>query len=127
MNTDHTPTIVRKLPDSFQGRVYPWTVETFGLKLTLDLNERIQRFLEEALELVQAAGGTQEQAVKMAAYVFSRPVGEVHQEAAGTQVSLAALCNRLNVPMDECREVELLRCIDNAKKIREKQKTKPRF
>jgi len=113
--------------DSFQKRVYPWTVETFGYAKTMDLKERRQRVLEEAIELHQAMGGTLDEAEKMSAYVHARRIGEPKQEIGGLQVCIAAAGNALGIDIDQAREDELLRCIDKVEVIREKNKSKPTF
>lgn len=117
----------RSKRNAFQRRVYPWTVETFGYAKTMDIKERRQRVLEEALELHQAMGGTQEEADKMSAYVFSRRIGEPKQEIGGLQVCIAAAGNALGIDIDQAREDEFVRCTENVDKIREKNKTKPTF
>lgn len=122
-----TPYIVTKLPESFQARVYPWTLKTFGPTLTLSLKERRQRVGEEAIELLQAAGASRDEIIGIVDHVMNRPMGEPRQEAAGLQVCLAAFCNTMNIDMDQCREEELERCIDKVDKIRDKNLLKPTF
>lgn len=121
------PYIVQKNPESFQARVFPWTLKTFGPTLTLSLKERRQRFAEEAVELLQSCGASRDEIVGIVDYVMARPMGEPRQEAAGTQVCLAALCNTMNIDMDGCREEELERCAEKVDKIREKNLFKPVF
>lgn len=112
---------------SFQSRVKPWLLETFGKTIASDKVERNHRFLEEALELVQATGCTQDEAHKLVDYVFSRPVGELKQEVGGTMVTLAALCLANSVDMHDEAETELARVWTKVEQIREKQKSKPQF
>mgnify|MGYP006958842284 CR=1 FL=1 len=57
-----------------------------------DKAERSHRFLEEALELVQACGCSASEAHQLVDYVFGRAVGHASQEAGGVMVTLAALC-----------------------------------
>lgn len=52
---------------------------------------RARRFLEEAVELAQAAGVTAEEADAVRAYVFSRPAGDIRQEIGGVMVTLSCL------------------------------------
>lgn len=91
--------------------------------------ERNHRFLEEALELVQACGCTAEEARQLVEYVFARPVGERDQEVGGVRVTLAALCQAWNLDIQECGETELARIEqpDIMAKIRAKQAAKPQF
>jgi hypothetical protein len=110
----------------FQSRVAPWMKACFSSQIAADTVERNHRFLEEALELVQACGCTQSEAHQLVDYVYGRPVGEVRQEVGGVMVTLAALCLAQHISMHECGEAELARiwtCID---KIRAKQATKPK-
>ncbi len=89
--------------------------------------ERNHRFLEEALELVQSAGCTAEQAHKLVDYVFGRPVGDTPQEVGGVMITLAALCSVHNLDMDAVALDELDRAGLKINNIREKQKLKPKL
>lgn len=111
---------------SFQARVQPWMMECFGLVISGDTRERNHRFLEEALELVQACGCTIQEAYTLVHYVFNRPVGEVPQEIGGVMVTLAALCLAQKQDMHLCGDIELMRIMqpEIMNKIREKQKAK---
>ena len=60
----------------FQDSVKKWTWECFGEKIATDKLQRNHRFLEEALELVQACDCTREEAHMLVDYVYGRPVGE---------------------------------------------------
>jgi hypothetical protein len=113
--------------ESFQERVYPWTVECFGEKVALDKTERNYRFLEESLELTQSLGLTKEQCLKIVDYVFSRDIGEPKQEIGGVVVTLAALCSANKLDMNECAETELARVLTKIDKIRAKHNNKPDF
>lgn len=94
---------------TFQLRVAPWMQDCFGPIISADKRERNFRFLEEALELVQACGCTRDEALKLVDYVFSRPVGERGQEVGGTMVTLAALCLAQKLDMHDEGERELAR------------------
>src|SRR6185312_4381635 len=84
---------------TFQQRVQGWMWECFGLVISRDRTERNHRFLEEALELVQAAGCTQNEAHQLVDYVFNRPIGELNQEIGGVMVTLAAFCSAHDADM----------------------------
>jgi hypothetical protein len=112
---------------SYQNRVRDWLYACFGKEIATDKVERNHRFLEEALELVQACGTTQEEAHKLVDYVFNRPVGEKFQEVGGVMVTLSALCNAQKLEMNEAGEAELARAWTVIEKIRAKQKAKPKF
>ena len=119
---------LQEAPDaSFQARVEPWLFECFGEMIAGDKEERNHRFLEEALELVQACDCTAEEAHKLVDYVFSRPVGEKSQEVGGVHVTLAALCLAQGIDGQAAAEAELSRITqpEMVERIREKQKRKP--
>lgn len=110
---------------TFQSRVRPWMHETFGPTVASDTLERSDRFLEEALELVQAAGYTRQRAVALVAYVFGRAPGELHQEIGGVMVTLAALSLAHKDDMHAAGEDELARVWTKVDAIRAKQAAKP--
>lgn len=113
----------------FVKKVMMWAVSCFGLQLATDKTERNERFLEEALELVQSTGMTREAAHKLVDYVFSREVGDSSQEVAGTMISLAALCyaNKINIDEAVLAEMRRITSPEIMEKVRNKQKLKPRF
>ncbi|WP_454710994.1 hypothetical protein [Cupriavidus nantongensis] len=111
---------------SFQERVQPWMMECFGAEIAADQQERNHRFLEEALELVQACGATASEAHQLVDYVYSRPVGEKHQEVGGVMVTLAALCLAHGLDMHVAGETELARIWTKVEQIRTKQAAKPK-
>jgi hypothetical protein len=113
--------------ESFQSRVLPWMLECFGESISNDLNERNARFLEEALELVQACGATRDEAVQVVDYVFGRPIGEKHQEVGGVMITLAGLCLAQGLDMHKDGETELSQVWTRIEKIRAKQAAKPKF
>lgn len=111
---------------TFQQRVEPWLLACFGEQIAADTIERNHRFIEEALELVQACSCTQSEAHQLVDYVFGRPVGEVQQEAGGVMVTLAALCRAQGISMHEAGEKELARIWTKVEAIRAKQAAKPK-
>lgn len=113
-------------PREFQQRVHPWLMECFGPAISADKQERNHRFLEEALETVQAAGCTASEAHQLVDYVFGRPVGELGQEVGGAMTTLAALCLANGIDMHAEAEKELARVWTMVEKIRAKQAAKPK-
>jgi len=113
-------------PEPFQSRVKPWLTKCFGDEISNNKPERNHRFLEEALELVQACGCTDSEAHQLVDYVYGRDVGEKQQEVGGVMVTLAALCLAQNIDMHECGETELARVWTKVEKIRAKQAAKPK-
>jgi Domain of unknown function (DUF3850) len=112
---------------SYQADVRDWLYACFGEEIATDKVERSHRFLEEALELVQACGTTPDEARKLVDYTFSRPVGEKFQEVGGVMITLSGLCNAQGLDMVEAGKVELARVYTAVDKIRAKQKAKPKF
>jgi hypothetical protein len=112
--------------DTFQKRVHPWMMKCFGPMIAGDKEERNHRFLEEALELVQACGCTASEAHQLVDYVYGRPTGERHQEVGGVMVTLAALCLAQELDMHEAGETELARIWTKVEQIRAKQAAKPK-
>lgn len=120
---------IRQKPgrDDFQRRVQDWMQDCFGPTIAADKVERNHRFLEEALELVQSLGCTEDEALALVRYVFGRSVGDPPQEVGGVTVTLAALCSASDLDMEACAETELERITrpEMVVRIREKQKRKP--
>jgi len=110
---------------SYQDDVNDWMQRCFGPEISADKQERAFRFLEEALELGQALNVTREEALTLVEYVFGRDIGAPHQEVGGVQVTLAALCNAIDLNMEMCGVAELARCETKIDKIRAKHAAKP--
>ena len=114
------------MADTFQDRVAPWMQACFGPEISADKIERNHRFLEEALELVQASGCTAGEAHRLVDYVFKRPAGEPNQECGGVMVTLAALCLASGLDMHAASETELERVWKRIDQVRAKHEAKPR-
>jgi len=112
---------------SFQTRVASWMGFCFGAEISADKVERNHRFLEEALELVQANGCQMNEAFELVNYVFGRPVGDLQQEVGGVMVTLAALCLASGADMHQAGESELHRVWQKVEQIRAKQAAKPKY
>jgi len=113
-------------PGDFQARVQPWLMVCFGAEIAGDREERNHRFLEEALELVQACNCTADEAHQLVDYVFGRDIGEPAQEVGGVMVTLAALCLANGLDMHANGETELARIWTKVEAIRAKQAAKPK-
>lgn len=118
---------MEKTPYSFQARCMKWILAWLNTNLVWNKQERNQRFLEEALELVQSLDMDKETAHKLVDYVFNRPRGEPKQELGGVMNTLAILAETNSMSMWADGEAELVRCWNNIDKIREKQKAKPKL
>jgi hypothetical protein len=105
----------------FQSKVDKWVLECFGAEIRNDKRERAFRFLEEALELVQATRTlTKEDCQSVVNYVYNRPPGDQLLEVGGTSITFAALCNALDISIEFAGHDELHRCWANIDKIRDK-------
>jgi hypothetical protein len=100
--------IVRRLAEGFQPRVQAWVQACFGYKQAMDKPMRNRRFLEEALELVQACGLPKEQALALVEYTYSRPIGKPYQEVGGVMTTLASLCAANDIDMAQAGDDELI-------------------
>lgn len=99
--------------DQRQAEVLKWAIDTFG-KEAISKRERAKRFLEEAIELAQAAGLERWEAKNLVEYVFNRPAGEIGQEVGGVMVTLMsfAVAHNISVKAEEDREVSRVLAID---------------
>lgn len=111
-------------PANYQMRVDMWVNACLGALAAANRKERCHRFLEEAVELVQAGGTTKEDAHKLVDYVYGREVGQVDQEVGGVSTTLNALCNAFGINTLDAAERELQRCWHNIDRIRAKAASK---
>jgi len=109
----------------FQQRVARWLAACFPRSACDDQDERMHRFLEEALELAQACGCSRKDAYQLIEYVFSRPVGRPELEAGGVMVTLAGLCSAAGIDMQDAADRELESNWRRIEAIRRKQANKP--
>jgi hypothetical protein len=109
-----------------QDRVAPWMQDCFGPEISRDIRERCHRFFEEAGELCQSLGMTEDDARRLVTYTWGRPQGAARQEVGGVMITLAALCLATHMDMHEEGEVELERISqpEVRDKIRLKQQSK---
>lgn len=110
---------------SRQKRIAVWARSVFG-EACMDVKERSLRFIEEAVELVQATGLSQEDVQRVVQYVYSRPVGHDYQEVGGVGCTLLALCEALVLDADalEVRELDRVTSTQNTERFRAKQNAK---
>lgn len=110
--------------DLRQLAVLNWICNVFG-EVTTNRRERVSRVLEEAIELAQAEDLPIERARAMVEYVYSKPPGIAHQEAAGVGVTLLAYCGSVGISADKTEEQEVQRITSlPAKHFRERQQIK---
>lgn len=93
----------------FQTLVTRWISRCLGDESSKDKRERTHRFLEEALELAQAAGSTQHEAHALVEYVFGREAGTPEQEVGGVLLTLAGFCSAHDLELHRCAAAEIAR------------------
>lgn len=84
-----------------QRMAFAWAVQTYG-EVAKKARYQAFRFLEEALELVQAMGLTKEDAIRTVEWVFSRSVGTVRVEVGDVRLSIDILAESQGVSSDDC-------------------------
>jgi hypothetical protein len=72
------------------------------------IEERCDRFIEEAFELVQSLCYDSRRILALRDYVYSRPQGTPHQELGGVMLTLATLANRVGLDMTQAGNDELV-------------------
>lgn len=117
--------VARAKPASLQARIRDWMVACFGAAFGADKRKRCDRFLEEALELLQSVDYPKERVAAMTEYVWNRPAGEPRQEVAGVMLTLAGWCLAHDIDMHAAAEDELARVWTKVEKIRAKEAAKP--
>jgi hypothetical protein len=116
--------IVGITQDLSQNAILDWVAQCFGPEWT-NKNERSCRFIEEAIELVQACDLPKEMVLKLVDRVYSKPKGDIYQEIGGASVTLMALCEKNGISRYCAEEDELGRCLDADKdKFRAKHQIK---
>jgi hypothetical protein len=104
----------------YQERVKDWIGSTFSEEAVTDIPERCHRFIEEAIELVQALGMPKDDIIRHIVRTYSRPVGDPVQEVGGVMVTLNGLATAAGIDVLTAAETELSANIKNAEAIREK-------
>lgn len=110
-----------------QSAVQAWLEDCFGAEAARNNPmERALRFLEEALEAVQSAGVTREEAHALVDYVFDRPVEpEIAKEFGGVFTTALVFAEAMGLDFYECGRREFARCLARVEEIRVKQARKP--
>ena len=88
-----------------------WGLRCFGSEHMRDGGIRALRFAEEAIELAQACGVSEEKASEVVRVVYSRPPGMLHQEVGGSMVTLSVLCHALGIDLEDAFQIEIRRCL----------------
>lgn len=110
---------------ALQQLLQGWCATTFGKEHAESRRIRALRFLEEAIELVQAQGLDHHDVAFVSDYVFGRPVGQTPQEVGGVMIALNCLCENLGLSIDTCERNEASRVLTvDPEKLRAKQALK---
>lgn len=111
--------------DFRQQLVGDWVTRTFGDQRSIHTKERATRLLEEALELAQCEGVSQELAERLLSHVYSRPPGDPFGELGGVQTTTLAYAAAAGYSADKV-ESEAIRVILGADRarMRERQECK---
>ena len=116
----------RATTESTQKVIVRIGAEVFGAANMVSRDERLKRFMEEAVELVRAAGLSSEAILKVVEYELGRPVGpDVNQELGGAGVTLYALADALGQDLDTQIVTEIRRVEANKDRCRAKHAAKP--
>lgn len=74
-----------------QAQILPWAIATFGEATASNTGERIRRFAEEAIELIQAACLDKQSLHDIIDHVYDKQAGNVPREVGQVGVTLLAL------------------------------------
>lgn len=97
--------------NALQRQILQWACQTFGTETAANTGERISRFAEESLELMQSAGMNKTAVLKLVDYVYSRPAGEIKQEIGQVGVSLLGYAEHLGISADAEEQAEFNRIL----------------
>lgn len=86
-----------------------WTATRFGAEVLASRRERAARVLEEAIELAQAEGLSIAKCERILEVVYSKPVGDPSQEAAGVGTTLLAWAAATGVDLQATIQAEINR------------------
>jgi 3-hydroxyacyl-CoA dehydrogenase len=111
---------------SLQDMVVEVGADVFGSASMICRNERLKRFLEEAVELARTGGLTDTEVHAVVAYELGRPVGpDLAQELGGAGVTLYSLSASFDFSLDTCVKTEIQRVAANKERCRAKHASKP--
>lgn len=93
-----------------------WGVNTFGVMETRSVSQRTFRLNEESVEACQVAGVDPELLKIQIDEVYSRPVGQIHQELGGIGLCVLLLAAAVGLSADEEEQRELRRVLNKPAK-----------
>jgi NTP pyrophosphatase (non-canonical NTP hydrolase) len=92
-----------------QSAILEWANATFGEATASNTGERIRRFAEESIELIQATGLDKQAIHNIIDHVYAKRVGNVALEIGQVGVSLLALAEHLGISAEEEERKEFQR------------------
>jgi len=116
--------------ENLQYQVDEWVKLALGEESLRNPKERALRFLEEAFELAQSIRIPEEILRDLLGFVYSRPVGETHQELGGVMLTLLAAASslELSAQLELRRELERVQAPEVIERVRRRQvEKKERF
>lgn len=90
---------------------WEWGCRCFGTEHMTNRSIRALRFTEEAIELAQVCGVSQDKLHAVVHMVYSRPGGDALQEIGGSIVTLSVLARILGYDIEAAFDTEVRRCI----------------
>lgn len=112
-NSSKTPAYLREAScnrDTRQTQVRQWVERCWGPE-AVSVNERVERFFEEAAELAQAEGIDPRRLQEIIGHVYQKDAGEPAQEVGGIGTTLLAYCAAKGISADDCERRELTRIL----------------
>jgi len=91
--------------DRRQAAILDWTQRTFG-HATTAIAERINRFIEESVELAQAEGMPIDVLRSIVDHVYAKKPGDPFQEAGSVGVTLLAYCSAKGISAEAAEVAE---------------------
>mgnify|MGYP001115441428 CR=1 FL=1 len=109
---------------NFQKAILTWAKTNFGA-IAYKQEERVLRFLEEAVELCQALDLPKEKITHLVDVVYNKEKGPVAKELTDVQLNLYALAEHLKYPLQKESEEAFLYCLSRDQTFwRERQEKK---
>ena len=107
---------------TLQSRAYKWIMAELG---PVSREERLLRFAEEAVELLQACGLRQERLQLIIRHVYAKPAGSISEEIGDVGLTLSILAEENGV--NAAHETELRLVANKHRGIRARQHSKPSY
>lgn len=96
------------MPMTRQEAALAWAVDTFG-DIAKDPHERACRFVEEAIELAQAAGIDRDTLGKIIERVYSRNPGDLRKEVGQAALTIELFAEVLHIDAGRAAQAEYSR------------------